>query len=153
MIRLIAAIDQKQGIAKHGFQPWYIPADEQYFREQTMLYGAVVLMGRATFEVIGHPIKNRRNIVLSNQPLEVADVETAESLEVLNTLSNVWIIGGASVFAQTIGKADELYLTHIDADFGCDQFFPDFRQHFRQVQSSAHQQENGFTFRYSVYKK
>lgn len=153
MIRLIAAIDRKFGIAKHGFQPWNIPIDEHYFLEQTARHGGVVLMGKRTFEVISHPLKNRRNIVLSRQTGHIEGVEVSDDLHMtLSTLADVWIIGGASVFEQTLPHADELYLTRIDADFGCDQFFPNFEDRFKLVKKGDGQEQNGFNFRFEIWK-
>lgn len=153
MIRIIAAVDRKLGIAKHGFQPWNIPTDEQYFREQTSQYSAAVLMGSKTFEVIGHPLKDRKNYVLSREAVAASGAEVVHDLDdfLKNYKPDIWIIGGASVFAQALPYADELYITHIEADFGCDQFFPDFSQGFMHFNDEPPREENGFIFRYSVY--
>lgn len=153
MIRLIAAIDRKRGIAKHGFQPWCIPADELYFKKMTLEYGAVVLMGRKTFETIGHPLPDRRNVVLSQTEITEQGVEVATDIGVINGLGDVWVIGGESVFSQTILNADELYLTRIEADFGCDQFFPDFVSDFELVKEEPLLEQNGFLFTQNVYSK
>jgi dihydrofolate reductase len=152
MIRLIAAIDQKRGIAKAGLQPWKIPHDERYFLEKTSQFGGNVLMGKKTFEVIGHPLKNRQNFVVAREG-EYSGVEMVRDLAdfIKNFKEDIWIIGGASIFGQTIHKADELYLTHIDADFGCDQFFPEYKQ-FKAIEKSEIQEENGFRFTYALYK-
>jgi dihydrofolate reductase len=155
MIRLISAIDQKRGIAKNGVQPWNIPADEQYFYEQTISHGAVVLMGQKTFEVIGHPLKERQNYVLSRHVHSGDGVIYIQDLDkFLHEQENdIWIIGGASLFEQGIVVADELYLTHIEADFGCDQFFPEYEHVFDLKQTSDLHTQNGFIFTYSVYTK
>jgi dihydrofolate reductase len=153
MLRLIAAIDRKRGIAKSGVQPWRIPRDEVHFKQQTLEHGAVVLMGKKTFDLIGHPLPGRRNIVISQTPESMEGIEFVQDLSILNALSDVWIIGGESVFAQTIGRADELYLTHIEADFGCDQFFPEFVPDFELLREVPLQEQNGFLFRHCVYSR
>lgn len=154
MIRLIAAIDQKHGLAKNGRQPWHLPTDEKYFLEQTQKFGAVVIMGSSTFEVIGHPLVERRNIVLSRTQQIIRRVEVMTDLQkALQVAPDVWVIGGAAVFEQTLSVADELYLTHIEADFGCDQFFPAFTNQFELVSQSPVQHENGLDFTFCVYKK
>jgi dihydrofolate reductase len=156
MIRLIAAIDRSRGIAKGGLQPWKIPADEQYFKDKTHLYGGNILMGKKTFSVIGHPLPNRRNFVLTQDEGEnVEGVEFVRDLDgfLQNFHEDIWIIGGASVFDQTIDRADEVYLTHIEADFGCDQFFPETAEKLELTEKSDLQEENGFIFTYRVYKK
>jgi dihydrofolate reductase len=153
MIRLIAAIDRKRGIAKNGDQPWHVPEDEKYFKQQTMQYGGNVLIGRKLYELIGRPLKDRRNIVLSQSQEHIEGTEVAKDLSILNTLSDVWVIGGASVFEQTISQADELYITYIEADFNCDLFFPEFEHSFRLVKEDDLREQNGFLFRYCVYER
>ena len=158
MIRLIAAIDRKQGIAKHGFQPWSIPADEQYFADQTKSQGAEILMGSTTFKVIGAALPDRQNYVLSHDktPLEGATViNDLHAFLTSYTDKDLWVIGGANVYSQVIetGLADELYLTEIEADFGCDQFFPKFDPEYTVEQQSELHEQNGFIFRYKVYAK
>jgi dihydrofolate reductase len=156
MIRLIVAHDLKHGIAKHGFQPWYLPDDEQYFNKQTTSHGAKVLVGRRTLlDTIGHPLKNRQNFVLSrDKPATELDITYVDDLTTfLDALSDdIWVIGGASVYEQIINRADELYVTSIKADFGCDQFFPVYDAFTLTKDSDLHTQ-NGFIFSYQVYKK
>lgn len=155
MIRLIAAIDARRGIAKHGFQPWHLPADEAYFQQKTVQHGAVVLMGHTTYRVIGGPLPDRQNYVLSRSTRQLDGVTPISDLTgFLEAHPEVWIIGGASVYAQTIDHADELYLSEIAADFGCDQFFPAYDlSRFTAIYSSAPQHQNGFTFTYTVYAR
>lgn len=142
------------GIAKHGFQPWNIPADEHYFLDQTAKYGGNVLMGRKTFEVIGHPLSGRRNFVASHQAIDSPGIEMIREIsEFINNFEeDIWVIGGATIFDQTIMHANELYLTFIDADFGCDKFFPEFEPRFKLAAKSDLHEENGFIFTYRVYK-
>lgn len=154
MIRLIVAVDQQLGMAKNGKQPWHLPTDEKYFLEQTQKYGSVVLMGRPTFEGIGHPLKERRNIVMSRSLKQADGVEIATDLqEALEIAPDIWIIGGASIFAQTLQFADELYVTRIEADFECDQFFPEFEQDFDLTHKSVPCHENGLTFTFCIYRR
>jgi dihydrofolate reductase len=63
------------------------------------------------------------------------------------------VSGGAQIFEEIMkaGKADELYITHIDADFGCDQFFPEYKTNFKLVKQSERREQNGFTFTYARY--
>lgn len=156
MIRLIAAIDRKNGIAKNEGQPWHIPKDEQYFGHMTKKFGGRVLMGSTTYEVIGEPLEGRINYVLSRDKQGLKGVEVVENLEKFleeQQDQDVWVIGGASVFAQVVGVADELYLTQIEADFNCDQFFPEYDKEFELTSQSQLQEENGFIFSYAVYEK
>lgn len=154
MIRLIAAIDQKRGIAKDGRIPWHLPTDEQYFLQKTNQDGGVVLMGRATFEAIGHPLKERRNIVISKSLGPAEGVEVMNDLQqALHAASDVWVIGGAAIFEQTLSFANELYITRIETDAGCDRFFPEFEKEFEPAGKSKPYNENGLTFRLCVYRR
>lgn len=155
MIRLIVATDIRRGIAKHGGQPWYLPADEQYFNEQTTSHSGIVLMGQKTFEVIGRPLPDRRNFVLSREMRPGDGVTYVQDIDrfLQELQEDLWVIGGLSVYEQTLPLADELYITHIDADFGCDVVFPEYEHSFELKQTSDLHTQNGFIFTYSVYTK
>jgi dihydrofolate reductase len=155
MISLISAVDNKRGIGKNGGQPWNIPEDEKFFNDATKQFGGVVVMGHTTYQVIGKPLSGRKNLVVSHD----LDLPETEDLAVVNNLDeyldnlsgDVWVIGGQTVFDATIMRADELYITEIAADFGCDRFFPLFEHRFRLKHQSDQRQQNGFRFRYKVY--
>ena len=157
MIRLIVAVDRKQGMAKKGFQPWFIPADEKFFTEQTKLYGGNVLVGRTTFKTFKGPLADRNNYVLTSQTEPIAGVEIINDLmQFLESFldKDLWVVGGAQVFDQVMeaGLADELYITHIEADFGCDQFFPNYEA-FKLAEKGDPQEKNGFIFYFAKYLK
>ncbi|HEX4774232.1 MAG TPA: dihydrofolate reductase, partial [Candidatus Saccharimonadales bacterium] len=128
MIRLISAIDHKRGLAKHGYMPWYIPQDEQYFTDQTKSFGSNVLSGGVTFRDTyhGRPLVDRQNFILTRDltpiPGATAVNDLTKFLEEFKD-KDLWVAGGATVFKQVIGLDYdiELYLTLIDADFRCDQ--------------------------------
>lgn len=155
MVRLIAAIDQKRGIAKAGRQPWHIVADEQYFRQQTTKFGARVLMGRKTQVVIGRPLPLRTNYVLThtrrNEP-GIIEVVAVDAL-LRNGAEDIWVIGGAEVYNATIARADELYLTLIEFDFGCDQFFPLYSAQFELVSQGPTQTAAGLNYAHAIYRR
>jgi dihydrofolate reductase len=155
VIRFIAAVDRKLGMAKSGVQPWKIPADEKYFLDHTSKYGAEVLMGSKTFEVIGHPLKDRRNYVLSRTAAAVNGAEVVNDLDgfLKGFGRDLWVIGGASVFSQSLQYADELYLTHVEAEFGCDLFFPEYKDNFILLSEDDLMEDNGFIFRLAVYTR
>ncbi|MDB5164741.1 MAG: dihydrofolate reductase [Candidatus Saccharibacteria bacterium] len=160
MIRLIVAIDRKRGIAKQGFQPWYIPEDEQYFSEQTKSLGAEILVGSTTYKTFGGPLPERQNHVLTSNrtPLDGAHLvhDLGAFLKEYNDGGrDLWVIGGANLYAQVMeaGKADELYITHIEADFGCNQFFPEHEKNFSLAEQTELHEQNGFIFTYARYTK
>lgn len=157
MIRLIAAIDRNRGIGKCGCIPWKIPGDERYFTDQTKKYGGITLTGRVTYDMFSGPLKDRRNFVLTRMRELILGVEVINDLEdflqsPIVKEQDLWVVGGASVFDQTIGRADELYLTPIDAAFGCDRFFPEYENEFELSSKTEVQEENGFNYHYEVWR-
>lgn len=161
MIRLIVAVDRKLGLAKGGLQPWYIPDDEHFFTEETKKYGGHNLMGSRTFELslLNKPFDGgRETYVLTRNPQPIEGAHVVNDLDkFLKEFEerDLWVIGGANVFAQVMdaGKADELYITHIEADFGCNQFFPEYEQNYKLAEKSDLHEENGFIFYYAKYVK
>lgn len=158
MIRLIAAIDNKRGIARNGVMPWKIPEDEKYFTEQTKTYGGNVLTGGVTFRNTYHggPLAGRQNYILTRHDEPIPGATVVHDLDKLLEDfkdKDLWVAGGAEVFAEIMaaGKADELYLTHIDADFNCDQFFPEYEKSFKMVEQSETREQNGLKFTYARY--
>jgi dihydrofolate reductase len=155
MIRHIVAFDQKQGIAKSGIQPWYIPDDEALFQAETKKYGGKVLMGARTFDAIRHPLRERENFVLTHDSTPIPGAVVVNDLQAFlaEFQGDLWVIGGAEVFAQTLDITDELYLTKIEADFRCDRFYPDYAQGFELASQSEPKAENGFHYRYEIYRR
>lgn len=156
MIRLIAAIDRQRGLGKHGGQPWYIPEDEAYFTRLTQEYGGEVLVGGTTFRTFHGPLVGRQNHVLTRDKTPIDGVELVHDLEKFLAEfqdRDLWVIGGADVFTQVVQlrRADELYLTKIEADFGCQQFFPPYEDTFTVTEQSDLQEQNGFLFTYTKY--
>jgi len=139
---LIAALSRNRVIGKDGKIPWHIPEDLKRFKELTT--GHTVLMGRRTYESLGNLLPNRRNVVLTSR--RIPGVETHVSLEAalqaLKDEEKVFVIGGGTVFAQTLNAADELLLTIVDQEIDGDTFFPTFedlvRKEFRLVNREEH---------------
>jgi dihydrofolate reductase len=114
--------------------PWRMPADMRHFRELTT--GHPVLMGRKTFESLGHALPGRTNIVItSNRGYTAQGCIVAHSLDEALTLAvtharpvdpQLFVIGGAKLYAQALPYADRLYVTHIEAEIEGDAWFPDF---------------------------
>lgn len=124
MITLIAAIGKHNELGNNNRLLCHIPADLKHFKEYTT--GKMVIMGRRTFESIGQMLPGRKCIVVSSRPSHVTiyakSIEAALSIE--HCYPELVIIGGANVYDQTIGLADKLIITHIDASFAADVFFP-----------------------------
>jgi len=127
-LTLIVATDRNNGIGVNNTLPWRLPEDLAFFKRITS--GHAIIMGRKTFDAIGRPLPNRRNIVVTRNPAWVhAGVETTNSLDQAVAIAGegegeVFIIGGAQIYRDAISLADRLIVTEIDAEFACDAFFP-----------------------------
>jgi dihydrofolate reductase len=126
MLSLIVAMAKHRVIGHENKMPWHLPAELAYFKRITT--GHPIIMGRKTFESIGRPLPNRRNIVVSrNVHFHSPGVEVANSLETALALcanENPFVIGGASLYAEALAITQKLYITEIDADLVGDTFFP-----------------------------
>src|SRR5262247_321546 len=131
IVSIIAAMDKKRGIGVDNKLPWRLSADLKRFRELTM--GHHIIVGRKTFESIGKPLPGRRMIVVTRDVNYKADgCDVAHSVEDATTLarergeSEVFICGGAEIYAESIEVSDRMYLTFVDAEVAADTFFPEF---------------------------
>ena len=126
---LIVAVDENWAIGKDGDQLCYIPADLKRFQRLTT--GHPVLLGRKTLQTFpgGRPLKNRRNLILSTQPdFAPAGGEVFPTLEAAlrQAGEDTFVIGGESVYRQTLDRCQVAYVTKIHYAFpGADTFFPD----------------------------
>ncbi|MHB1865185.1 MAG: dihydrofolate reductase [Candidatus Saccharimonadales bacterium] len=152
MIRLIAAIDSKRGIAKGGHIPWDLPSDQERFRSLTLSQGANVLMGSTTYSQMSSSyIKERNSFVASRENTQLPNATLVLDINkfISDFNGDLWIIGGALVYDATIALANELYLTVINANFNCDKFFPDY-SNFTLKSSDGPHIENGLSFNYQL---
>jgi dihydrofolate reductase len=127
-MRAIAAVAENSVIGNNGALPWKIPEELAFFRRTTE--NASVLMGRKTFEFIGHPLPNRRNIVLSRNPswqhsgvTAIIDFRQLLDMEINGTL---WLCGGSAVYAALLSACRELYISKVVGNFPGDAKFPAF---------------------------
>ena len=130
-ISLVAAVDQRGGIGRDNRLPWHLSDDLRHFRRLTM--GHHVLMGRKTYQGAEGKMPGRKLIVLSRDPaFQASDAQVVASLEAGIQLAErageqeLFVIGGAQVFAQALPLAQRLHLTRVHADAGADVFFPPF---------------------------
>ncbi|MDS4041450.1 MAG: type 3 dihydrofolate reductase [Candidatus Competibacter sp.] len=141
-LALIAALARNRIIGRDNRLPWHLPADLRFFKRTTM--GKPLLMGRRTWESIGRPLPGRRMIVLSRDPAYRAPgCVVARSLdevwEIAGTVPEIMVIGGASLYAQTLPLAECMYLTFVDADVPGDAWFPDWdAQEWQRVWEEEH---------------
>lgn len=130
-IILIAAVANNSVIGKTNELPWYLPEDLKRFKQITT--GKTVLMGRKTFESILNrihmPLPNRENFVITTDlsfkaPEGVKVFYSINEAILANTETDMYVIGGASIYAQTIDQADTLLITEIHESYEGDVFFP-----------------------------
>lgn len=135
---LIVAMDENRLIGSNNGLPWHLPADLAFFKRTTM--GKPIVMGRKTFESIGRPLPGRRNIVVTRDPdFSAAGCDIANSIDAALDLcaddEEVMLIGGASLYHQSLSRATQLYITQIHHRFDGDTWFPDFDESEWRVES------------------
>ena len=132
---LIAAVARNGVIGADGDIPWHLPEDFAHFKATTL--GHTLVMGRATYESIGRPLPGRTTIVLTRDPDWHADgVRTAPGLQEALALAegDVYIAGGAAVYAAALPHADEQLISEVDLEPAGDTYYPDFdRREWREV--------------------
>jgi len=129
-LSIIVAMNKNQVIGKDGALPWHISSDLKNFKKITM--GKPILMGRKTHESIGKPLPGRENIILTeNQNYLSAGCVVKNTLDeallYCENASEVMVMGGATLYEQTLNKAEKLYITEIvDTSVDGDIFFPEY---------------------------
>ncbi len=137
-ISLIAAHGKNLEIGKNNKLLWNLPEDLKRFRELTKNH--TVVMGSKTFKSIGRLLPDRVNIVLSQNKDYKAEGcavvhSTEEALEKAKKLeqSEIFIIGGGSIYKQFLPIADKLYITVVDKEYDADTFFPKYNDVFKKI--------------------
>ena len=129
-IKLICAISKNNVIGNENKLPWNLSEDLKRFKKLTS--NNLIVMGRKTFDSIGRPLPNRKNIVLSNNlNLEIDGIEVFNSPDEVISLykeipekKDMYIIGGTFVYKLFLEYCDYLYITYVDKNFKGDAFFP-----------------------------
>ncbi|MFK8068769.1 MAG: dihydrofolate reductase [Gammaproteobacteria bacterium] len=158
-LSLVVAMDKNRVIGVDGGLPWHLSSDLKYFRDITM--GKPIIMGRKTHESIGRPLPGRRNIVVSRNPdFEATGCDVVESIEAALTLvedvPEAMMIGGASLYVDTLAFADQLYLTEVHAEVEGDTLFPELDlTEWKEISRSAFSADgkNDHDYSFVVYKK
>lgn len=130
IISILVAMDEKRGIGKAGKLPWHLSADLKRFRELTM--GHHLIVGRKTFESIGKPLPGRQTIVVTRDAnfkhkgcFVAHSVQDSIALARERKETEVFVIGGAEIYARAIDATDRVYLTQVHAEVDADTFFPE----------------------------
>ncbi|MDR1413863.1 MAG: dihydrofolate reductase [Puniceicoccales bacterium] len=131
-MRAIAAMAENGVIGNKNSIPWKIPEEMAFFRRITRK--ASVLMGRKTFESIGHPLPDRQNIVLTRDSKwshgGVATIANFEQLLQLGIENTIWVCGGSLIYGELLAACRELYLSIIFGEYAGDATFPEFNNLF-----------------------
>src|SRR5215510_11960166 len=137
--KAIAAMSLNRVIGAGDKIPWHLPEDFKWFKKMTT--GQVIVMGRKTFQSIGKPLPNRTTIVLTHSLEPIPGVLTISNLDQIDlnrpALSGreVFICGGAQVYAQALPQCSDLYLTLVQRTVQGDTFFPPFEDQFELVET------------------
>ena len=142
-LKAIAAVSLDGVIGRNGDLPWRLKEDLAWFKKITS--GHTVLMGRKTWDSLGRPLPNRRNLVLSRS-LEAEEgmevIRSTEGFQDLGLKGDVFVIGGGEVYSMLLPKCDELYLTKVfrNVEDG-DAFFPEYENLFEPMEILAKTEE------------
>lgn len=150
MIKIIVAISRNRVIGNNNQLIWSLPADLKRFKQITT--GNTVVMGRKTYESIGKPLPNRRNIIITRDNEYKADgCEIVNSLEEALMLCNndCFIIGGGEIYKQSMDLADKIYLTIVNEDFEGDTFFPEIGNEWVKVGREDYEPDEKNKYKYS----
>jgi dihydrofolate reductase len=146
-LAVIAAIGKNRVIGKNGKLPWHISDDLKRFKRLTT--GHAVLMGRKTWESLGKPLTNRRNVVLTSKTIPGVEsyARKEAALEALRDQQKVFVIGGARVYSELLYSADELFLTFVDQEVDGDAYFPPYEQLLKdKFMITRREEHEGFVF-------
>lgn len=153
---LVVAVARNRVIGRANALPWRLPDDLAYFKRVTL--GHPVVMGRRTYESIGKPLPGRRNIVVTRQ----ADFE-APGCVVVHSLDEAWqaaadadevcVIGGTTLFEETLPVADVLHLTEVEAEVDGDTYFPPFdRGAWRETEVLRHAADERHAYPFRIVR-
>ena len=137
--KAIAAMSLNRVIGFHNKIPWHLPDDFKWFKKMTT--GQVIVMGRKTFVSIGKPLPNRTTLVLTRSQAPISGVKRISSLNQIDPAAeefvgrDIYICGGAEVYAQALPLCSDLYLTVVQRTVEGDTFFPPFEDRFDLVET------------------
>lgn len=158
-ISIIVAISENSAIGKNNQLLWHLPADLKHFKKITT--GHPILMGRKTYDSIGKPLPNRRNIVISRQQdLKITGVEIVNSIdEAISHCHNeeeVFIIGGAEIYKSALALTNRIYLTTVHQHYEADAFFPILtKSEWKEINQEYHaaDEKNSVAYTFSTLER
>ena len=150
MVKIIVAMSKNRVIGNNNQLIWKLSSDLKRFKELTT--GNPIVMGRKTFESIGKPLPNRRNIIITrNNDYIVEGCEIVSSLEeaLLLTNNNCFIIGGGEIYKQALDITDKIYLTLVHKDFEGDTIFPELGKEWAKISRKDFEADDKNEHKYS----
>ena len=155
MINIIVAVSKNGVIGNKGKLPWNLQLDMARFKQLTM--NNIVIFGLNTFNEFKKPLVGRENIVLSTHTQNIDGAKVFDSLNkavdyAKTTGKEIFICGGESVYKEALSFADRLYVTHVNATFDGDRYFPDIPDDFRCV-SSQDISDMGIPTTFCIYER
>lgn len=158
-VNIIVAAAENNAIGKDNKMLWHLPDDFKYFKKNTV--GHSVIMGRKTFDSIGKPLPDRRNIVVTRNQNWISDeVDVANSLDEVLTYCRdereIFILGGANIYEQALPLAQKVLLTRVHATIEADSFFPDLPQTQWKLTHQEHHlkdDKHAYDFTFEVWEK
>ncbi|MDB4927060.1 dihydrofolate reductase [Mucilaginibacter sp.] len=152
IVSIVVAISENHAIGKDNKLLWHLPKDLKHFKEITT--GGTVIMGRKTYDSVGRPLPNRRNIVITRQPITIEGCEVVNSIDAALALcadeAEVFIVGGAEIYKQAMHLTDKIYLTIVHADFEADTYFPEIKADiWKETERQDHEPDEKNTLPYS----
>lgn len=164
IVSLIAALAKNRVIGKNNDLPWRLPDDMKYFMETTK--GHCVIMGRKNYDSLPKkfkPLSDRTNIVVTRQQnfeaagcIVVHSMEDALAVAKQHQEKEVFVMGGAEIYAQALSLANRLYLTEIDAEIEGDTFFPPVEYSlYKELSRKKHgvDEKHRYAFDFVVYER
>ena len=158
-INMIFARSANGVIGNNNAMPWHLPEDLAHFNKLTL--GSPVIMGRKTWDSLPtkfRPLPGRTNVVITRQTgWQAEGAQTAgsliDALALCQLASDVWIIGGAQIYAQAEPLASRIEVTHIDKIYQGDAFAPTLGSQWQQSQKEAHVSSTGLNFSFITYTR
>ncbi len=158
-LSIIVAMSRNGVIGKDNAIPWRLPGELALFKRLTM--GHPIVMGRKTWESIGRPLPGRTNLVVTRNPAYAAPGATVvpsldAALTAASGATEIFVIGGAQLYAEALPRADRLYLTTVDTEIDGDTRMPAFDRHaWRTVSSEAcaRDERNAFSYTLDVLER
>ncbi len=160
-IIIIVAMGKQNQIGLNDTMPWHLRDDLQNFKKITS--GHTIIMGRKTFDSIGKALPKRMNYVITSQPARINAYEVCSFNNLQKAIDKakmfddkIFIIGGASIYNQSLDEADRMIITHVNYSGDADTYFPDLDFNQWEVvekKSFTKNKENDFDFEIVTYKK